>query len=584
METKHVRKGPNEIFGLQPKYLRHNLWQKDAVLSPTTAEWSETAKPLPRPSLSEILNPISSKTIADNPNLFQVRTPIKVDMFESLLEHHPNPSFVQSICAGLREGFWPWADTLLDSLPQIHDESRPMPLDDKQASFIRDQCAKEQQKGFFSNSFGSHLLPGMYSMPIYAVPKPHSTDLRLVTDHSAGSYSLNSMIDHSKVTGFPLDNVRHHGEMLYDIRRSIGNVSLTLWKSDIADAYRLLPMSPYWQIKQIITIDGQRYVDHNLAFGSSGSPGIFISFNSLVAWIAKNVKGIDYLFDYVNDSSGCNLLGDTQYYEPYQKYFPTNQTCLLLLWDELGIPHKPHKQIFGNPLTIIGIDVDANKMTLTLPQESRLRLVDELHFWIAKPPKSSSGSFKLKHWQRMTGWFNWALNVFPLLRPALNNVYVKMSGKDKRDQRVYINNAVREDLIWALTHIENSDGVHLYKSLSWTPSLADYVIYCDACPGGLGFWYPSLKEGCYAATPVNIPTNAIFYFETLSVISALDNIQAKAPKNSKILIYMDNMNTVDIFRSLHCLPAYNHLLRHAVDILLKNDYSLCVLQIGRAHV
>ena len=82
-------------------------------------------------------------------------------------------------------------------------------------------------------------------------------------------------------------------------------------------------------------------------------------------------------------------------------------------------------------------------------------------------------SFILKHWQQMTGWFNWALNVFPLLRPALNNVYAKMSGKDKRDQRVYINNAVREDLTWALTHIENSDGVHLYKSLSWTPSLAD---------------------------------------------------------------------------------------------------------------
>ena len=381
METKPVRKGPNEIFGLQPKYLRHNLWQKDAVLSPTTAEWSETANPLPRPPLSEILNPISSKTIADNPNLFQVRTPIKVDVFESLLEHHPNPSFIKSICAGLREGFWPWADTLLDSLPQTHDESRPMPLDDKQASFIRDQCAKEQQKGFFSDSFGTHLLPGMYSMPIYAVPKPHSIDLRLVTDHSTGPYSLNSMIDHSKVTGFPLDNVCHHGEMLYDVRRSIGNVSLTLWKSDIADAYRLLPMSPYWQIKQIITIDGQRYVDHNLAFGSSGSPGIFISFNSLVAWIAKHVKGIDYLFDYVDDSLGCNLLGDTQYYEPYQKYLLTNQTRLLLLWDELGIPHKPHKQIFGNPLTIIGIDVDANRMTLTLPQESRLRLIDELHFW-----------------------------------------------------------------------------------------------------------------------------------------------------------------------------------------------------------
>ena len=100
------------------------------------------------------------------------------------------------------------------------------------------------------------LLPGMYSMPIHAVLKPNSDDLHLVTDHSTGPFSLNSMIDHSQVTGFPLDNMCHLGEMLLDVRKSVGNVLITLWKSDIADAYHLLPMSPFWQIKQINTVDG----------------------------------------------------------------------------------------------------------------------------------------------------------------------------------------------------------------------------------------------------------------------------------------------------------------------------------------
>lgn len=85
-------------------------------------------------------------------------------------------------------------------------------------------------------------------MPIHAVPKPNSDDLHLVTDHSAGSFSLNSMINHSQVMGFPLDNMRHLGEMLLDICQTVGNVLIMLWKSDIADAYRLLPMSPFWQI------------------------------------------------------------------------------------------------------------------------------------------------------------------------------------------------------------------------------------------------------------------------------------------------------------------------------------------------
>ena len=117
----------------------------------------------------------------------------------------------------------------------------------------------------------------------------------------------------------------------------------------------------------------------------------------------------------------------------------------------------------------------------------------------------------------------------------------------------------------------------LFRSI---PSEADFVIYCDACPDGMGFWYPVSKDGYYAPTPVNPPTNAIFYFESLSVLSALDNVQNKAPRGSKILIYTDNKNTVDIFRTLRCLPPYNHLLKHAVDILIRNDYTLRVLHVS----
>ena len=246
-EKRSVRTEASEVYGLQPKYLRHNLWEQGSTLSPTTAEWSEHAPPLPRPRLSELMNLAVSKTVRDNPHLFKVQTPIKVDVFESLLTHHPNPLFVKSVCAGLREGFWPWADTMQEGYPETHDESRPMPSNEAHANFIREQCFKERSKGYYSPPFGRDLLPGMYSMPIHVVPKPHSDDFRLVTDHSAGRFSLNSMVDHSKVTGFPLDNMRHLGEMLFDVRRSIGNSPLTLWKSDIADAYRLLPMSPLWQ-------------------------------------------------------------------------------------------------------------------------------------------------------------------------------------------------------------------------------------------------------------------------------------------------------------------------------------------------
>jgi hypothetical protein len=100
------------VLGSRPKYLRYNLWNVDSSPTPTIAEWSESALPLPRPPPSELSNPVALTTISDNPSLFGIVTPINVARFAELLSDHPNRPFVESVCTGLLEGFWPWADTL----------------------------------------------------------------------------------------------------------------------------------------------------------------------------------------------------------------------------------------------------------------------------------------------------------------------------------------------------------------------------------------------------------------------------------------------------------------------------------------
>ena len=180
-------------FGMRPKYLRHNIWDPESELTSMTAEWSETAIPLPQPPQSALEDPVVTNTIHNNPHLFSIVTPINVEVFEAYLSRHPNRPFVESICCGLREGFWPWANTHIAGYPTTHNESRQDPVDPIKSSFLATQLAVEQSRGRFSEAFGSTLLPGMYCMPIYAVPKPNSTDLCLVTDQSYGSFSLNSM-------------------------------------------------------------------------------------------------------------------------------------------------------------------------------------------------------------------------------------------------------------------------------------------------------------------------------------------------------------------------------------------------------
>ena len=218
----------------------------------------------------------------------------------------------------------------------------------------------------------------MYSMPIRAVPKPGSTDLHMVTDQSAGQFSLNSMIPRDGIKGYPLDSMKHLGEELLFFRRVFGNQSLMLFKSDVSEAYHLMPVHPFWQIKQVNTIDSYRSVDRCNAFGGRGSGCIWISLNGLVTWIARYLKDIPRLLVYSDDSYSIVKASSLVKYEPFNKFMPADQVTLMNLWMELGIPFKEEKQLFGSPLTIIGIEVDPNAMTFTLPQSKRIQLLTEI--------------------------------------------------------------------------------------------------------------------------------------------------------------------------------------------------------------
>jgi hypothetical protein len=95
-----------------------------------------------------------------------------------------------------------------------------------------------------------------------------------------------------------------------DLEKREPGVEKVAWKSDVAEAYRILPMHPRWQIKQVNRVDDEYYVDRCNAFGGCGVGGLFIAFNSLVTWIAKEIKKIHYLSNYVDNSSGCSRRDD----------------------------------------------------------------------------------------------------------------------------------------------------------------------------------------------------------------------------------------------------------------------------------
>lgn len=291
----------------------------------------------------------------------------------------------------------------------------------------------------------------MYSTLIHAVPKPRSDKLRLVNDHSAGPFSLNSMIAHEDIAGAKMDTISDLTEALLRYRRVHPDKKLVIFKSDVSAAYQRLPLHPLWQIKQIVMVDGIRHVDRCTSFGGRGSCRDYTSFMGLVLWIAIFVKFIKDLLGYIDDNFSFDEEGNVMWYEPYQCYYPTKKTKLLNLWDEIGLPHDKYKQEYAPALHVIGFLVDPNLMRVSMDEEDRINLIQHVVDFTATAPGGTRHT--LCEFQQIAGWINWSFNVFPLLKPVLLNIYAKISGKTDSYAKVYVSKAVIIDLNWFVSHI-----------------------------------------------------------------------------------------------------------------------------------
>ena len=362
------------------------------------------------------------------------------------------------------------------------------------------------------------LLPGMYSTPIHAVPKPRSEKLRLVNDHSAGPFSLNSMIARSDVAGAKMDSISDLIGALLKYRKQFPDKSLVLFKSDVSAAYRRLPLHPLWQIKQIVTIDGNRHVDRCTSFGGRASCRDYTAFMGLVLWIAIVVKLLEDLFGYIDDNFGFDEEGNVIWYGPYQCYYPSKQARLLELWDEIGLPHDKAKQEYAPVLRIIGFMVDPKLMRVSMDEEDKTRLLQNVKEFSATAPGGTRRT--LREFQQLTGWINWSFNVFPLLKPALSNVYAKMKGKVETHAKIFVSKAVVRDCYMPVRELRSTSFSVIPVTSPSFPSCFRPSRHASVLPVMLPF-FPSLlrHRHLFVLLPFVIVFHRLSVFRPSSILS-----------------------------------------------------------------
>ena len=131
-------------------------------------------------------------------------------------------------------------------------------------------------------------------------------------------------------------------------------------------------------LKQTVMHRNCKYVDRCNCFGYRGSYYIYIVFISLVCCIMDHIKHIQHLKCYIDNNCSFTQIGDVKYYEPYGRYFPSDQMKLLELWDKIGLPHVEWKQIYTPTITFIHFKINPNAMTVSISCEWKQTLIDQV--------------------------------------------------------------------------------------------------------------------------------------------------------------------------------------------------------------
>ncbi|KIK77955.1 hypothetical protein PAXRUDRAFT_165288 [Paxillus rubicundulus Ve08.2h10] len=107
--------------------------------------------------------------------------------------------------------------------------------------------------------------------------------------------------------------------------------------------------------------------------------------------------------------------------------------------------------------------------------------------------------------------------------------------------------------------------------------------YCDTSALALAFWFPSSNKGFQCPLSGPMLNQSIFYYEAVTVCAAMCEVVTQLPHGSCLVVFTDNLNTMQMFNSLVALTPMNWMLISMVDMLLHSDIDFQVFHVLGIH-
>lgn len=436
----------------------------------------------------------------------------------------------------------------------------------QKGDIVANKLNKEVSLGRIAGPFLIPPFPTLQCSPIGVVPKKEPGEFRMIHHLSyPEGKSINDSIPNEccSVTYSTVDDA-------VALIKKLGTGCL-LAKTDIASAFRIIPIHPSDHELLGIHFKGFYYYDKCLPMGSSISCAIFEAFSSALQWVAINKLGVssmvhvldDFLFLGPKNSSICAL--------SLQQF--------ISLCEALGVPIKDEKtEGPSSVLTFLGIELDTVMMEARLPVEKVVK-VRNLLSSIKKRKKVT-----LRELQSLLGLLNFCCQVVVPGRAFLRRLTNLTKGKCKPHHHIRLNKAARLDMHAWSTFIDSYNGKSIFLDDKWQDS-DKLHLFTDAS-GLLGYgavfgsrWFYGMWKEC------KMQNHHITVKELFPIVLAVE-IWGVNLQNQSVMFHSDNRAVVDVINKTSSKDSHiMQLVRRLVLICLRYNILFQAIHIpGKMNV
>lgn len=392
---------------------------------------------------------------------------------------------------------------------------------------ISQKMDSEMQANRIAGPFDSPPFPTFRTNPLGLVPKNSGSGFRMI-------HHLSYPIDDSVNDFIPRDQCSVQYTSIQEAIQCISEMEgrVFLAKSDIANAFRIIPIHPDDYPLLGIKWNGKYFYDKCMPMGGASSCAIFEKFSTALHWIlGEQCPGVhifhvldDFLFIATSFNMAQNAL----------KIFES--VC-----SKIGIPIAKEKTMGPEEvLPFLGITLDTIRKEARLPPDKIAKCILDITEML------NSKRVRLRKLQSVIGRLNFTLAVVLPGRPFLRRLYDLTIGIKKPYHYVKLNAEVKDDLHMWWVFLKNFNGKSFFHTSALLSS-SKLKLSTDAS-GSIGYGAVFGTSWFWGRWPASWRKFNIAVLEFYPVLTAIQ-VWGKALENKNLVFVTDNEAIVSVINT-----------------------------------